>query len=1221
MSHKSKHNIMINQTSKIYFFFLLSLSFVFLCLQVQQLTSKLVNVEKKYISANSKIAQIQNNVLNLDENNRQLQSNTQQIHASIHRNNTVRQKHTDILLRVIVLTMNRAQSLNRLLHSLFDAEYYHDKIALDIWIDLPPFETKINVETRQIVTDFSWPYGPKTLHFRDNNVGLRRQWLESWNYSVSGGLKPDLKECALIVEDDIVVSPLFWKWLKAAHAQYRNHSRIAGFSLQRLDLCAGKCPSHVTHDLPDTANFLYPLVGSWGFSPRLEHWINFTKWTMQYLPDEIREKPYVEDTVPTTWYKSFEKTGKCPGKNCMWTQLHHYYTSFSPDKYTLYYKAAGKKALSHNYREKGLHFGKGVEVPVGNTLIKADDILRIQFPTTPIVLNYNGEVTGSIKGDLEFLHFQHAECQQSLKWLPVMFFNSEFTKFLDNWIYHANLHVPGLHACMLYVALDMHAFEFVLKNYNPNFLYLWNTKQRHEMKFATPDYVKHIEHRFSFMINLLEHNFSIAVLEPDQVLLGDVFKFINKKEEQSVRLHEVITYDDDSQGKKIPCNGFLFLRKTDRVIGIISKIQRKLSQQPISNHIHQNDQHMARTVFSEDKVHVWFLPEDRFIGGHRLKIMPNKLLFENALFVHANYVIGTQQKIDLLKRNGLWFESTSNDKPKSQQKCLDFSVLSKSPQNIFFSQKCTQKTKNECVRLGSQYGGHEFPREFCSLGNDAIVYTFGVGEDISFEIALAAVHDFTIRLFDPTPRAEKHVQTVSQILQKKELTGITKSKSKADEFFFRNETLSISGKVDAMHWLQNTARLSHEISRSFNFRPYALGTADSFVNFFPPKEGVSHSLLSKNDSDSVKALRVQSKKLSSIMKESGDEHITILKIDIEGFEIHVIPELVELFKTWETFRWPRIILFDMDSLRPYHTHYDATRAKECIEMLLDIGYVVFSQDLYDYTFIKARDDIHLGMQKSNKNSEQKNKFSNSVETHYNQKYHQNFQIPLNKFGAIVKGDLLNAFLANLKVHNFPQSVLEFGSASGHIINRIRAHGSKFGVEISEYARNYHVHHFPNVTSLIKLEDAPPGNIDFLYSHSVLEHVECPISKLKEFQALLSKRGLVFLHVKNDGLMQDQFNWRKDDVSKHIYTWNTLLLGNMADAAGLEICAAVSQYEAWWNTDAKIYSNNRREWCLKQLEHGKKISSQSVYLVASLKMSDMCIKAKQALKGVMNCNFL
>ena len=190
------------------------------------------------------------------------------------------------------------------------------------------------------------------------------------------------------------------------------------------------------------------------------------------------------------------------------------------------------------------------------------------------------------------------------------------------------------------------------------------------------------------------------------------------------------------------------MRKTERVVDIISKIQQKLARQPISNHMHQNDQHMARTVFAEYNVDVWFLPENRFIGGHRLKTTPNKQLFDNALFVHANYVIGTQKKIDLLKRNGLWFEGTQS-KPQSQQKCLDFSVLSKLQANVFFSEKCAQKLKNQCVRLGSQYGGHEFPREFCSLGKDEIVYTFGVGEDISFEITLAAVYDLKYDFLTP----------------------------------------------------------------------------------------------------------------------------------------------------------------------------------------------------------------------------------------------------------------------------------------------------------------------------------------------------------------------------------------------------------------------------------------------------------------------------------------
>lgn len=961
-----------NQTKKICFFLLILLCFTFLFLQVQQLPSTLMNIHQKSISINMNISKTVNNTVDFSIYRQEIQFQKKRWHkkflnsnqkqstflSHVETNRNAQQHAEKILLRIIVITMQRAQSLKRLLHSLLDAEYYDDRVALDVWIDLPPSQTDIDAKTKEIVTNFSWPHGPKTLHFRVTNVGLRQQWLESWNLSVPGGLRPELNECALILEDDVVVSPLFWKWLKQAHAQYRYHANIAGFSLQGLELCAGKCKSHVTQDIPDGTNFLYPLVGSWGFSPRTEHWINFTKWASNYLPKESREKPYVENTVLTTWYKSFETTGRCPGKNCMWTQLHHYYTSFSMDKYTLYLKAPQNKALCHNHRERGLHFDKGMELSVGNRLIKIDENLTTQFQETPIVLNYNGDVTGSMQTDLKYLSSKHAKCQKTIKWLPVMFLNLEFTKFFDNWIYYANIHMPNLHACMLYVALDLHAFEFLIKNYNPNFLYLWNTKQQHEMKFATPDYVKHIEERFLFMISLLQNNLSIAVMEPDQVLLGDIFKFINQKEEDSVKLNEIITYDDDRHGMLLPCNGFLFLRNSDRVLAMISNLQKRLAQQPVSKYVHHNDQHLARTILKEFDFRVWFLPKNRFIGGHQLEGKTNKDIFRDAFFVHANYVIGTQQKIDLLKRNRLWFPGTQSKTHTkeiaswSEQNCVDFGILSKLSTGMFFSETCAHKSKNNCVRLGSLYGGHEFPRKFCSLGSDAIVYTFGVGEDISFEITLAAVYNFSIRLFDPTPRAARHVAAVSHILKTKKINEMTRSLSKDDEYFFQNQTMLISGNVNAIDWLENSARLSHKIVQPFDFRPYALSTTDSFVNFFPPKEGVSHSLLTKNNPESLQPLLVKSKKLTSIMNEMGDERITILKIDIEGFEIHVIPELVVLFRSWETFRWPRIIIFDMDSLRPDHMHHNQPKAKECIQMLLDIGYFIFSQHSYDYTFMR-----------------------------------------------------------------------------------------------------------------------------------------------------------------------------------------------------------------------------------------------------------------------------
>ena len=183
---------MINQTPKLYLSLLILVCLIFLYLQTQQIPSTLLNIKQKYILDKAQNFQVLNNFVDFDQKNTPTQPITQPMHKknlsfNKHKNTylPVAEHSNDILLRIIVLTMNRAQSLKRLLHSLLDAEYYEDKIALDIWIDLPPFETNINVETTQIVTDFSWPYGPKTLHFRDTNAGLRRQWIESWNALLS----------------------------------------------------------------------------------------------------------------------------------------------------------------------------------------------------------------------------------------------------------------------------------------------------------------------------------------------------------------------------------------------------------------------------------------------------------------------------------------------------------------------------------------------------------------------------------------------------------------------------------------------------------------------------------------------------------------------------------------------------------------------------------------------------------------------------------------------------------------------------------------------------------------------------------------------------------------------------------------------------------------------------------------------------------------------------
>src|SRR5438309_1074360 len=59
------------------------------------------------------------------------------------------------------------------------------------------------------------------------------------------------------------------------------------------------------------------------------------------------------------------------------------------------------------------------------------------------------------------------------------------------------------------------------------------------------------------------------------------------------------------------------------------------------------------------------------------------------------------------------------------------------------------------VRLGSEYGGWTIRPD--RLESSSIVYSFGVGEDVSFDLALIARFGATIHAFDPTPRSSAWV--------------------------------------------------------------------------------------------------------------------------------------------------------------------------------------------------------------------------------------------------------------------------------------------------------------------------------------------------------------------------------------------------------------------------------------------------------------------------------
>ena len=145
-------------------------------------------------------------------------------------------------LHIKVLGYNRIPSLLRCLHSLVSAHYDVEPVFLDIIIDNPhnasrPWteESVAGVHHMQkllaALHNFSWPHGPKRVNYRWQNAGLQPQWVEAWY--------PDSpNEFAFIVEDDMEVSPLYYRYLKRLLAHYyfdasNFNARMFGISFQR----------------------------------------------------------------------------------------------------------------------------------------------------------------------------------------------------------------------------------------------------------------------------------------------------------------------------------------------------------------------------------------------------------------------------------------------------------------------------------------------------------------------------------------------------------------------------------------------------------------------------------------------------------------------------------------------------------------------------------------------------------------------------------------------------------------------------------------------------------------------------------------------------------------------------------------------------------------------------------------------------------------------------
>lgn len=186
------------------------------------------------------------------------------------------------------------------------------------------------------------------------------------------------------------------------------------------------------------------------------------------------------------------------------------------------------------------------------------------------------------------------------------------------------------------------------------------------------------------------------------------------------------------------------------------------------------------------------------------------------------------------------------------------------------------------------------------LSANSIVYSIGVGEDISFDRELIKRFGCTIYGFDPTPKSIEFI---------KKQSGLT----------------------------------------NYIFNSYGLYNKDGFIEFYLPEDDKYVSGASFNrwkyDTQVIKPIKVPVKKFSSIVAELGHKRIDVLKMDIEGAEYNVIDDILSSDVTIDQI------------LVEFHHRFSGIGIKktiDCINKLNVAGYKIakVSASREEYSFLK-----------------------------------------------------------------------------------------------------------------------------------------------------------------------------------------------------------------------------------------------------------------------------
>ena len=198
------------------------------------------------------------------------------------------------------------------------------------------------------------------------------------------------------------------------------------------------------------------------------------------------------------------------------------------------------------------------------------------------------------------------------------------------------------------------------------------------------------------------------------------------------------------------------------------------------------------------------------------------------------------------------------------------------------------------VAYGARSGSWTIYPEAIEPGS--VVYSFGVGNNIKWDLELIANHRVELHAFDPTPRS--------------------------------------------VNWIDKQS-----LPAEFHFHPMGLSNRDGAINFYVPvKEYKINYSSYKSKSPDGETVSCPVKRFGTLISDLGHSKVDIVKMDIEGGEVDVLPDMLS-----GNFNIGQLLV-------EFHYNFPNIAFEEfadLIAMLRDEGFRIYhiSERAYEFSFI------------------------------------------------------------------------------------------------------------------------------------------------------------------------------------------------------------------------------------------------------------------------------